>query len=87
MADNWYVYLLRCHDNTLYCGITKDVKKRLMAHNKGAASRYTRSRLPVKLAAVSGAMSKSEALRFEIKVKKLSKGMKIEMVKKGKDFN
>ena len=44
-----YTYLLRCSDGTLYCGWTDNIEKRLAAHNSGKASKYTRSRLPVKL--------------------------------------
>jgi putative endonuclease len=74
---DWIVYILRCRDNTLYTGITKNVEKRLITHNKGTASRYTRARLPVKLLASSTCMSKGEALRLEIKIKKLPKHKKL----------
>src|SRR5438270_230237 len=47
--DPWIVYIVRCADDSLYAGITKDVKRRCQQHNAGTASRYTRSRLPVKL--------------------------------------
>src|SRR5205085_2667003 len=46
-----FVYLLRCADDSLYCGWTVDVERRLTAHAAGRASRYTASRLPVELAA------------------------------------
>ena len=46
-----YVYMLRCADGSLYTGWTVDVERRLAAHRSGAGSRYTRSRLPVELAA------------------------------------
>lgn len=74
----WVVYILRCRDNTLYTGITNNVEKRLLAHNKGTASRYTRARLPVKLIAVSSFLSQGEALRLEIKIKKQPKEKKLE---------
>lgn len=85
MSDNWFVYLLRCRDKTYYCGITKDMEKRLDSHNKGMASRYTRSRLPVRLAAISGAMSRGDALRLEIKVKRTPRKDKLALVKKTKE--
>ena len=50
LGDLWLVYILRCVDGSLYTGITKDVKRRCQQHNEGTASRYTRSRLPTKLA-------------------------------------
>lgn len=73
----WVVYILRCRDNTLYTGITNNITRRLSAHNKGTASRYTRSRLPAELMAASGFMSRAEALRLEIKIKKQPKNKKI----------
>lgn len=73
----WVVYILLCHDNTFYTGITNNIAKRLITHNKGTASRYTRARLPVKLTASSKGMSKAEALRLEIKIKKLPRSKKL----------
>ena len=74
---NWIVYILRCRDNTLYTGITNNIEKRLITHNKGTASRYTRARLPVELMAKSSCMSKAEALRLEIIIKKKQKYEKV----------
>jgi putative endonuclease len=76
----WIVYILRCRDNTLYTGITNNMEKRLITHNSGMASRYTRARLPVKLLAASGCMSKTEALRLEIKIKKQPRNKKLEVL-------
>jgi|BarGraIncu00421A_1022006.scaffolds.fasta_scaffold19144_2 putative endonuclease len=73
----WAVYILRCSDDTLYTGITNNFEKRLIAHNRGLASKYTRARLPVVLSAVSNPMSRTEALRLEMRIKKLAKGEKI----------
>jgi putative endonuclease len=74
---SWIVYILRCSDQSLYTGATTDVGKRLAAHSQGSASRYTRSRLPVKLLATSAKMNKSEALSLEMKIKKMPRGKKI----------
>jgi putative endonuclease len=79
---SWVVYLLKCADKSIYTGITKDIKKRITAHNNGIASKYTRGRLPVKLLAVSKRMNRRQALRLELHIKKLSKGKKIEALKK-----
>ena len=46
---SWYVYMLRCGDDTLYTGCTNDMTRRLAAHQKGVGAKYTRSRLPVEL--------------------------------------
>lgn len=79
--NNWSVYLLRCSDGALYCGVTNDLKKRLKTHNEGKASKFTRGRLPVKLAAVSGLLSKSEAMRKEYRIKRLPKSEKRKAVR------
>ena len=48
----WYVYLLRCADATLYCGVTTDMERRLREHNAGSrGAKYTRARRPVDLLA------------------------------------
>ncbi|MBU1611424.1 MAG: GIY-YIG nuclease family protein [Proteobacteria bacterium] len=73
----WYVYLLRCADDTLYCGITTNLTRRLAQHNAGTASKYTRARLPVSLATAVEQPSKSAALRLEMDVKKLPARNKI----------
>ncbi len=80
-AARWQVYLLRCADMSLYCGITTDVARRLTEHNAGTASRCTRARLPVALAAAVCVPDKSAALRLEARIKKTPAHMKIEMLK------
>ena len=47
--DGWFVYILLCHDNSLYTGITKDLQRRLQEHNDGVGAKYTRGRRPVSL--------------------------------------
>ena len=75
-----FVYLLRCADDSLYCGWTTDLDRRLRAHRAGTASRYTRSRLPVELAAVVPVADRSAALREEWRIKRLSRAKKLELV-------
>ncbi|MDQ5873877.1 MAG: GIY-YIG nuclease family protein [Actinomycetota bacterium] len=65
------VYLLRCADDSLYCGWTTDIQRRLAAHRSGTASRYTRSRRPVELAVVIAVTDRSAALREEARIKRL----------------
>jgi len=48
-VGDWFVYILRCADDTLYTGITKDIERRCKQHNAAVASKYTRARLPVVL--------------------------------------
>ncbi len=73
----WSVYLLKCSDNSLYCGVTKDIESRLLKHNQGTASKYTRARLPVELAAVHENLSKGEAYKLEYRIKKMPADKKI----------
>jgi putative endonuclease len=75
----WCVYLLRCADGSLYCGITNELKARIVTHNKGRGAKYTRSRLPVKLAYVETVKTRSAAQRREYQIKKLSKKSKEEL--------
>src|SRR5258706_211662 len=58
----WIVYLLRCCDGTLYCGITNDLPRRLGAHGRGGV-KYTRGRLPVEVVYVEPAADRSAAHR------------------------
>ncbi len=67
--NKWVVYLVRCSDESLYCGITNNLKNRLIAHNSGRGAKYTRSRRPVKSLGASFAMTKSDALKLEYRVK------------------
>ena len=76
----WFVYLLQCSDDTLYCGVTKDLTKRLNTHNEGKGAKYTRGRLPVELAGFRGPMSKSAAYSLEKEIKKLPRSRKIEFM-------
>ena len=71
-----FVYLLRCSDGSLYTGWTTDVERRLAAHSAGTASRYTRSRLPVEIAAVLPVADRSAALREEARIKRLPRTAK-----------
>ena len=74
--DKWLVYLLRCADGSLYCGVTNNIERRLAAHNSGNGAKYTRSRVPVELVCSSPEMSKSDAFKLEYRVKRAPTGMK-----------
>lgn len=73
VARRWTVYLVRCADGSLYCGITTDIAKRIAAHNVGDGARYTRSRRPVLLAWSEGSLTESAARKREAAVKNLTK--------------
>ena len=74
----FYMYVLRCNDGTLYTGYTVDVAKRVKKHNAGTASKYTRSRRPVRLLAKWPFETKSAAMRAEAAFKRLTRSEKIE---------
>ncbi|MBQ6722855.1 MAG: GIY-YIG nuclease family protein [Clostridia bacterium] len=80
-----YTYLLRCSDGTLYCGWTDNIEKRLAAHNSGKASKYTRSRLPVKLIYFETFDTKQEAMSREARIKQLSRREKLALVNPPRD--
>ena len=78
---DWKVYLVKCADNSLYCGITNDLNSRIEKHNAGKGAKYTQSRMPVELVAASRGLSKSEALRLEHYIKQQPAGKKVETLK------
>jgi predicted GIY-YIG superfamily endonuclease len=80
-TGTWFVYILRCADGTLYTGITKDLARRIQQHNAGTASRYTRSRRPVKLVYQEPQRSQSLALRREAAIKKLTRRQKLALIR------
>ena len=80
---DWYLYLIRCRDGSLYTGITKDVARRFSEHreNKGAGAKYLRGRGPLVLVFQKKLGSRRMALGVENKVKKLSKARKEELIR------
>jgi putative endonuclease len=78
-----FVYMLRCADGTLYTGIAKDVAARLLQHQSGRASRYTRGRRPVALLWVRECATWSEALREECRIKRLRRQEKEALLEAG----
>ncbi|HVY39379.1 MAG TPA: GIY-YIG nuclease family protein [Polyangia bacterium] len=76
-SGSWYVYLLRCADGTLYCGIARDVRARLAAHAAGSGARYTRGRGPLTLLASHRYRDQGTALRIEAAIKRLSREQKM----------
>lgn len=79
--DKWYVYIIKCSDNTLYTGITKDINKRIHEHNNDNkhGSKYTRPRRPVKLFYSEELSSRSEATKRELEIKKMGHEDKINL--------
>ena len=75
-----YVYILRCSDDTLYCGWTIDLEHRLAAHNSGAGAKYTRSRLPVELVYYEEYEDRHDARSREWHVKRMSRNEKLKLI-------
>jgi putative endonuclease len=75
-----FVYLLRCADGTLYCGWSTDPERRLRQHQSGTASRYTRRRRPVELVWRAQCADRSEAMREEVRIKRLSRAEKLVLI-------
>ena len=78
----YYTYLAKCSDGSLYCGYTDDIDAREKVHNSGKGAKYTRSRLPVKIVYFESFETKSEALKREHAIKKLTRIKKEELIKK-----
>ena len=79
----WYVYIVRCRDNTLYTGISTDPQTRVVEHNMGPnGAKYTRARRPVSLLYTEPAASRSAALKREIAIKRLSRQAKLALINK-----
>ncbi len=78
---SWYVYMMRCSDDSLYCGMTDDINKRLKAHNSGKGAKYTRARLPVTLAYSEECPTRSYALRRERAIKGMTRELKLKLIK------
>jgi len=76
----WYVYLARCADGTLYCGIARDVAARIAEHDAGKGAKYTRGRGPLRVLVVRRCRDKGRALRIEHAVKQLTRDEKQALV-------
>jgi len=84
LSTTWWVYLLRCVDDTLYCGIALDVEARLQQHGEGKGAKYTRGRGPLVLVYREACGSKAEALRRERAIKRLKRPAKDALIATGR---
>lgn len=78
----WYVYVLLCKDNSLYCGISPDVEARLDKHNAGQGAKYTQARRPCRLVAAWRFDNCSAAASAEAKFKQQDRSEKIASISK-----
>ena len=79
-ARKWFVYIVKCADQTLYTGATNDLEKRLQAHNLNQGAKYTRGRTPVTLVYQEKFLNKSTAMSREYQIKQLTRKQKLELV-------
>lgn len=79
-TNDWYVYIVECSDSSLYTGITNNVTQRVEQHNKAQGSKYTKSKLPVKLVWSESGHTKSSASIRENRIKKLNRKQKLELL-------
>ena len=79
----WFVYLLRCANNSLYCGVTNDIDKRLRQHNGEivGGAKYTRANRPCELVYQEKAKDRSAALKRECEIKAMNRGEKLTLLK------
>lgn len=82
MSREWFVYLLRCRDGSLYTGITNDLPRRLASHRAGTGSAYVRTRLPVRVVYREPQPDRSTALKREAAIKKLPRRDKLALIRR-----
>jgi len=78
----YFIYLLRCKDNSLYCGQTNNIEKRIKEHtiSKTKSAKYTKGRRPIKLVYLEKVQTKSQALKREYAIKQLTKIQKEKLI-------
>ncbi len=87
MSDSWWIYLVRTGSGQLYCGITTDVERRVKVHASGKGAKYLRGKAPLTLEWSRQIGSRSLASQYEIRVKKLSKQKKEQLISQPHLFN
>ena len=84
--EKWVLYVVRCSDGSLYTGVTKNLKRRVLEHNYGTkGAKYTRSRRPVKVVYEESCATYSDALKKEWAFKKFSKTKKERIIAESKN--
>lgn len=80
MNKKYYTYIILTEKNTFYCGYTDDVQKRFQAHLEGKGAKYTRANKPVKLVYQKEFDTKSDAMKEEARIKKLTHKEKLDIL-------
>jgi putative endonuclease len=78
-----YCYILQCADGTFYTGWTTDPERRVVQHNKGVGAKYTSARRPVKLVYLETLSTRTDAMKRELAIKKMTRTQKSKLVKEG----
>ena len=76
-----FTYIVRCKDDTFYCGWTNNLERRIESHNSGTGAKYTRNRRPVELVYYETFETKEEAMSREYAIKQLNRKQKLELIK------
>lgn len=79
--NNWTIYILRCKNNSLYTGITKNIEQRIKKHNLGIGAKYTNAHKPCVLIWSKSGYSESSAKKEEYRIKKLTRIAKENYIK------
>ena len=90
---DWYVYMLRCEDGSLYTGIASDVEKRFAMHKSGHGAKYTRSHPPVAVVyreqcsdkGTGSSKKRAEQAAAEAAIEKLPRAKKLELTEENCD--
>ncbi len=80
MDKKYYTYIILTESNTLYCGYTDDVDKRFQAHLEGKGAKYTRANKPIKVVYQKEFATKSDAMKEEARIKKLTHQEKLKLI-------
>ena len=80
LEEKAFVYLLRCNDDSLYCGWSSDLSKRVKVHNTGKGAKYTKARLPAELVYFEVYEDKIIAMKREYEIKQLTKLQKERLI-------
>lgn len=78
----YFTYIANCADGTLYTGYCADLNAREKKHNAGEGAKYTRARMPVKIVYSEEFLNRSEAMKREAEIKKLSRSKKIQLIER-----
>lgn len=81
--SNWFVYILRCCDDSLYVGISNNIEERVKRHNTGIGAAYTRSHRPVTLIWTEAVESESAARKREAQIKGWTRIQKVNLIEFG----